>query len=92
MNQAGQPTGPQIAVVIVIIAIAPVLGGRQFIFFAKYFNLWIQAKMTHANVGIWELIGDVVPQGEGPNIIVRSKNHGLSGGSVGEGRGDHAEP
>src|SRR4051794_34137367 len=42
------------------------------IFFAKYFNLWIQAKMTGANVGIFELVGMSFRK-VNPNIIVRSK-------------------
>ena len=42
------------------------------IFFAKYFNLWIQAKMTDANVGILELVGMSFRK-VNPNIIVRSK-------------------
>ena len=42
------------------------------IFFAKYFNLWIQAKMTDANVGIFELVGMSFRK-VNPNIIVRSK-------------------
>ena len=42
------------------------------IFFAKYFNLWIQAKMTEANVGILELVGMSFRK-VNPNIIVRSK-------------------
>jgi len=27
---------------------------------AKYFNIWIQAKMTQTNVGILDLVGHVV--------------------------------
>src|SRR5258708_39115243 len=42
------------------------------IFLAKYFNLWIQAKMTEANVGIFELVGMSFRK-VNPNIIVRSK-------------------
>src|SRR5204863_158601 len=38
----------------------------------KYFNLWIQAKTTHANVGLPELIGMTFRK-VNPNIIVRSK-------------------
>src|SRR3954453_4335695 len=52
------------------------------IFFAKYFNLWIQAKMTDANVSIIELVGMSFRK-VNPNIIVRSKimayQAGLSG-------------
>ena len=42
------------------------------IFLAKYFNLWIQAKMTLANVTIWELVGMSFRK-VNPNIMVRSK-------------------
>jgi uncharacterized protein YqfA (UPF0365 family) len=43
-----------------------------FIIFAKYFNLWIQAKTTNANIGLIELIGMTFRK-VNPNIIVRSK-------------------
>ena len=42
------------------------------IFLAKYFKLWIQAKMTQANVTIWELVGMSFRK-VNPNIMVRSK-------------------
>jgi len=42
------------------------------IFLAKYFNLWIQARMTAANVTIWDLIGMSFRK-VNPNIIVRAK-------------------
>jgi uncharacterized protein YqfA (UPF0365 family) len=42
------------------------------IFFAKYFALWIQAKMTDASVGIFELVAMSFRK-VNPNIIVRSK-------------------
>jgi uncharacterized protein YqfA (UPF0365 family) len=42
------------------------------IFLAKYFNLWIQAKMTQANISIWELVGMSFRK-VNPNYIVRSK-------------------
>ena len=42
------------------------------IFLAKYFNLWIQARMTEAKVTIWELVGMSFRK-VNPNIIVRSK-------------------
>ena len=58
-------------VVFVIIAIA-LFSLVACIFFAKYFNLWIQAKMTDANVGILELVGMSFRK-VNPNIIVRSK-------------------
>jgi uncharacterized protein YqfA (UPF0365 family) len=41
-------------------------------FLAKYFNLWIQARMTLANVTIWELVGMSFRK-VNPNIMVRSK-------------------
>ncbi len=43
-----------------------------FIIFAKYFNLWIQAKTTNASIGLIELIGMTFRK-VNPNIIVRSK-------------------
>jgi uncharacterized protein YqfA (UPF0365 family) len=42
------------------------------IFLAKYFHLWIQAKMTEANIGIFELVAMSFRK-VNPNIIVRSK-------------------
>jgi uncharacterized protein YqfA (UPF0365 family) len=42
------------------------------IFFAKYFALWIQAKMTDASVGILQLVAMSFRK-VNPNIIVRSK-------------------
>ena len=48
------------------------------VLFAKYFNLWIQAKMTDANVGILELVGMIVPQGE-PEHHRPLEDHGHPG-------------
>ncbi|MBV8078727.1 MAG: flotillin-like protein FloA [Planctomycetaceae bacterium] len=42
------------------------------IFLAKYFNLWLQAKMTSASITIIELVGMSFRK-VNPNIIVRSK-------------------
>jgi uncharacterized protein YqfA (UPF0365 family) len=42
------------------------------IFLAKYFNLWLQAKMTSASITILELVGMSFRK-VNPNIIVRSK-------------------
>ena len=42
------------------------------IFFAKYFNLWIQAKMTDAHISLFDLVGMSLRRVD-PNIIVRSK-------------------
>lgn len=38
---------------------------------ARYFNLWVQAKPTGANVGLFELAGMSFRK-VGPNVIVRS--------------------
>jgi uncharacterized protein YqfA (UPF0365 family) len=58
----------------VILAIIGIAGFSLIacIFFAKYFNLWIQAKMTDAHVGILDLVGMSFRK-VNPNIIVRSK-------------------
>ncbi|MBX6311425.1 MAG: flotillin-like protein FloA [Isosphaeraceae bacterium] len=60
---------------VVVIIFAFVL----FVLFAKYFNLWIQAKTTHANVGLPELIGMTFRK-VNPNIIVRSKIMAIQAG------------
>jgi uncharacterized protein YqfA (UPF0365 family) len=52
---------------------------------AKYFNLWIQAKMTHADVGMLALIGMTLRKVD-PGMIVRSKIMAIqSGMSVRDG-------
>ncbi len=71
------PTG-QFYIIIFFIAIAFFML-MAFIFFAKYFNLWIQAKMTDANVGIFELVGMSFRK-VNPNIIVRSKIMAIQSG------------
>lgn len=58
--------------IIIPLGILIFIGLVTFILFAKYFNLWIQAKTTHANVGLPELIGMTFRK-VNPNIIVRSK-------------------
>jgi len=78
LAQAGQPSGAQIGLVIAIVFIALIVL-FAFILFAKYFNLWIQAKMTHANVGIFDLIGMSFRK-VNPNIIVRSKIMAIQAG------------
>jgi uncharacterized protein YqfA (UPF0365 family) len=75
---AGQLTPSQIALFIFIIVIALIVL-FAFILFAKYFNLWIQAKMTHANVGIFDLVGMSFRK-VNPNIIVRSKIMAIQAG------------
>src|SRR5581483_7633662 len=50
-----------------------------FVLFAKYFNLWIQAKTTQANIGLLDLIGMTFRK-VNPNIIVRSKIMAIQAG------------
>lgn len=42
---------------VISLAIVAVVGLFLLIFFVKFFNLWIQAKMTGAGVGLLDLIG-----------------------------------
>jgi uncharacterized protein YqfA (UPF0365 family) len=67
--QAAREVGPMLIVLGVVILIFAFI---LFVLFAKYFNLWIQAKTTRANVGLPELIGMTFRK-VNPNIIVRSK-------------------
>ncbi|MEO6810970.1 MAG: flotillin-like protein FloA [Isosphaeraceae bacterium] len=60
---------------VVVVIFAFVL----FVLFAKYFNLWIQAKTTHASIGLPELIGMTFRK-VNPNIIVRSKIMAIQAG------------
>ena len=50
-----------------------------FVLFAKYFNLWIQAKTTNANIGLLDLIGMTFRK-VNPNIMVRSKIMAIQAG------------
>jgi uncharacterized protein YqfA (UPF0365 family) len=50
-----------------------------FVLFAKYFNLWIQAKTTQANIGLLDLVGMTFRK-VNPNIIVRSKIMAIQAG------------
>ena len=77
-GQAAPGSQSQIFLIFFIVVIA-LVSLFAFIFFAKYFNLWIQAKMTHANVGIFELIGMSFRK-VNPNIIVRSKIMAIQAG------------
>ena len=77
-NGPAQATPYSTYVVLGIIALA-FLVLIACIFFAKYFNLWIQAKMTEANVGIFELVGMSFRK-VNPNIIVRSKIMAIQAG------------
>jgi len=65
------PSSWQTYVWFMIIAIAGI-ALMASIFLAKYFNLWIQAKMTSANVTIWELVGMTFRR-VNASLIVRSK-------------------
>src|SRR4051794_2012315 len=64
---------------IVFGVVALIIAFVMFVLFAKYFNLWIQAKTTHANVGLPELIGMTFRK-VNPNIIVRSKIMAIQAG------------
>ena len=66
------PGGNSTYLVIFLVLFIAVVALFAFILFAKYFNLWIQAKTTHANVGLLELIGMTFRK-VNPNIIVRAK-------------------
>ena len=71
LAQVVEPGNFPIAIVFFVLFIA-VVALFAFILFAKYFNLWIQAKTTNANVALVELIGMTFRK-VNPNIIVRSK-------------------
>src|SRR5262249_16771775 len=70
--QAAPPNSPASTYFYFLIIVIAVIGLMFCIFLAKYFNLWIQAKMTQANVSIWDLVGMTFRK-VNPNIIVRSK-------------------
>src|SRR5207237_3558637 len=53
----GPPTSPWSTYVWFMIIAIGLIALMACIFLSKYFNLWIQAKMTQANVSIWELVG-----------------------------------
>lgn len=57
-----------IVVAVVILVILLVLAG----IFARYFRLWIQSVLTHANITIWDLLGMTFRK-VNPTVIVRSK-------------------
>jgi uncharacterized protein YqfA (UPF0365 family) len=66
-------------IVYFLMAFIAIIALFVFILFAKYFNLWIQAMTTNANVGILELIGMTFRK-VNPNIIVRSKIMAIQAG------------
>jgi uncharacterized protein YqfA (UPF0365 family) len=72
---ASQLTVPLLIFGGVVILFAFVL----FVLFAKYFNLWIQAKTTQANIGLLDLVGMTFRK-VNPNIIVRSKIMAIQAG------------
>src|SRR5215210_6816435 len=77
--EAEGPNGAGTVLIIFLVLFIAVVALFAFILFAKYFNLWIQAKTTHANVGLLELIGMTFRK-VNPNIIVRSKIMAIQAG------------
>lgn len=71
LAQAGENNGLAVLMIFFFLFIG-VVALFAFIIFAKYFNLWIQAKTTRANISLIELIGMTFRK-VNPNIIVRSK-------------------
>jgi len=70
----------QFSVTLVIFGVVVLIFAfMAVVLFAKYFNLWIQAKTTHANVGLPELVGMTFRK-VNPNIIVRSKIMAIQAG------------
>src|SRR3954469_23206067 len=76
--QAQPANGTYLVITLLVLFLAVILL-FAFILFAKYFNLWIQAKTTHANVALLELIGMTFRK-VNPNIIVRSKIMAIQAG------------
>ncbi len=74
-DEASKFTVPLLIFGGVVILFAFVL----FVLFAKYFNLWIQAKTTQANIGLLDLVGMTFRK-VNPNIIVRSKIMAIQAG------------
>ncbi|MDG3002992.1 flotillin-like protein FloA [Paludisphaera mucosa] len=68
-NPPGMPIPALFWLGVVTLGVIALLGG---LFITKYFNLWIQAFLTHANVSIVDLVGMSFRK-VNPNIIVRSK-------------------
>lgn len=64
---------------IIPLAILLVIALITLMLFAKYFNLWIQAKTTDAKVGLLELVFMTFRK-VNPNIIVRSKIMAIQAG------------
>jgi uncharacterized protein YqfA (UPF0365 family) len=72
----GTPMGPIFYGLIIFLGVIVLFA---FVLFAKYFNLWIQAMTTNANVGVLELIGMTFRK-VNPHIIVRSKIMAIQAG------------
>src|SRR5690606_17186661 len=68
-NPPGVPMSTLFWLGVIALGVIALLGG---IFVTKYFNLWIQALMTRANISIVDLVGMSFRK-VNPNIIVRSK-------------------
>src|SRR3974390_1747300 len=66
------PASPRTTYFVLMILAVCGLSLIASIFFAKYFTLWIQAKMTDANIGLFDL-AFMSFRKVNPNIIVRSK-------------------
>ncbi len=84
MNLLAQDIGGRemagIAIAIVLLIILLVIAG----IFARFFRLWIQCVLTHADIGIWDLLGMTFRKVD-PRVIVRSKIMAVQAGISEEG-------
>lgn len=69
---AQQGANPSAVITIVAIFAALFFGIVALAIFTRYFRLWIQAKTTAANIGIFDLLGMTFRK-VSPAVIVRSK-------------------
>jgi uncharacterized protein YqfA (UPF0365 family) len=69
----------QFTVLLIIGGVVVLVAFVLFVLFAKYFNLWIQAKTTQANIGLLDLVGMTFRK-VNPNIMVRSKIMAIQAG------------
>jgi uncharacterized protein YqfA (UPF0365 family) len=69
-----------IVIALVILVVLLVIAG----IFARYFRLWIQCVLTHADVTIWDLLGMTFRK-VNPTVIVRSKIMAVQSGITEEG-------
>ncbi|HEU5118363.1 MAG TPA: flotillin-like protein FloA [Isosphaeraceae bacterium] len=72
-----EPT--QFTVLLIVGGVVVLVAFVLFVLFAKYFNLWIQAKTTQANIGLLDLVGMTFRK-VNPNIMVRSKIMAIQAG------------